>query len=183
MSIDDGDAALRAKLIRSTTNLERLHNEYDALLEHKHAREAQLEAQIRSLRRRTSEASTQNERHEQHAAQLERRLAELEHAKHSEHEEKVNALTEECDARTAHIDVLQSKYDAYCAEALSLRETASAQEHVISRLEETIALLENALEAAENVHSAHSTYNSMSAALELERSMACLLYTSPSPRD
>lgn len=172
VSIDDGDAALRAKLIRSTTNLERLHNEYDALLEHKHAREAQLEAQIRSLRRRTSEASTQNERHEQHAAQLERRLAELEHAKHSEHEEKVNALTEECDARTAHIDVLQSKYDAYCAEALSLRETASAQEHVISRLEETIALLENALEAAENVHSAHSTYNSMSAALELERSMA-----------
>ncbi|WFD35615.1 hypothetical protein MCUN1_002473 [Malassezia cuniculi] len=170
-SFDDGDNSLRIKLARSAAALERLQLEYEALAEQKRSREAQLEEHVSALRRRVADANAQKERLAERAAELEPHIAAMEESLAKNHE-AARVLAEEHRIRSDEIDRLQARCEEYANEATSLRATTSAQAVMITRLEETVILLENALEAAERVQSERDAYLCMSEALELERSVA-----------
>lgn len=171
-SFDDADASIHVKLARSGASLERIYHEYDALLEHTHVRESQLEEQVRAFHRRAAEATSQKDRLAKYAESTEQRLAALESELHKEHEKRTDALTAECREHMSKIYALHERCEEYAAQAGSLRETAGTQSEVIRRLERTIELLENALEDAERVENERGTNLYMSESLEIERSLA-----------
>lgn len=171
-SFDDGDASAHVKLARSSAALERLYHEYDALLEHTHARESQLEGQLRAFHRRAAETTSQKDRLAEYAESTEHRLAVLEGELHKERDKRTDALAAECREHMSKIHALHERCEEYAAQAGSLRETAGAQSEVILRLERTIELLENALEDAERMESERGTNLYMSESLQIERSLA-----------